>query len=402
MKNLRIALKRELTENILPFWMDRMPDGDGFLGRIDGLGQAVPDAEKGAILNARILWTFSSAYRILGNKEYLEMAGIAYRYIADHFIDREFGGVYWSLNSDGTPCDTKKQFYAIAFTIYGLAEYYRCCGDKEALSLACSLYRDIEEHSLDRSRNGYIEACTREWNPIEDMRLSDKDQNDAKTMNTHLHILEAYTALLRVWKDESLAEAVRNMICIFRDRIVQPDGHLGLFFDEDFNLTSSMVSYGHDIEASWLLREAAAVLCEAETSDSAREFSESVDAMASRMARAAMEGFTPEGGMEYEADIPKGYRNASRDWWVQAETVVGCSDQYILTGDEYWKKSALEEWDFIKKHIICPDGEWYWSALPDSGGFVPNLTDDRAGFWKCPYHNGRMCMQIIEMFSDFL
>lgn len=391
-----MALRQELTENILPFWMTRMRDGEGFLGRIDGEGRPVPCAEKGAILNARILWTFSSAYRVLGKKEYLETASVAYRYVRDHFADKEFGGVFWSLNPDGSPRDTKKQFYAIAFTIYGLAEYYRCCADGEALRLACSLYRDIEDHSFDRIRNGYLEACTREWGPIADMRLSDRDRNDAKTMNTHLHILEAYTALLRVWRDTALENSVRNMICLFRDRIVQNDGHLGLFFDTEWNLTSPAVSYGHDIEASWLLREAAAVLCGDCCDASDMELKRNVDAMSSRIAAAAMEGFSPDGGMEYEADPVSGSRNLSREWWVQAETVVGCADQYLLTGDERWKDAALNEWEFIRKYIICPDGEWYWSTVPGPGGFVPNMDGDRAGFWKCPYHNARMCLQIIE------
>ena len=390
MEKMISEIKKELEENILPFWTDRMPDSSGgFIGRIDGKGHPHPDAERGAILNARILWTFSSAWRILGRKEYLETAETAYRYITSHFIDREFGGVYWSLNPDGTPKDPKKQFYAIAFTIYALSEYYRACGDGKALEEAVGLYRCIELHSLDRERGGYLEACNRKWEPIEDMRLSDKDRNDAKTMNTHLHILEGYTALYRVWKDESLAKALKSMVNIFTDRIIRSDGHLGLFFDEDWNSTTSAVSYGHDIEASWLLCEAAEMLRD-------ENLTAEVKKAALRVAEASIEGFTPEGGMEYEYDPASGHRNSSREWWVQAETVVGCVNCFHLTGESVWMERAAAQWEFIRRNIICPDGEWYWSALPSGGVFIPNTEDDRAGFWKCPYHNSRMCMELIE------
>ena len=390
MEKLKAEALKELTGNILPFWMKEMTDAaGGFYGRIDGKGRVFPDAERGAILNARILWTFSSAWRIVREPSYLETAENAYKYITAHFMDRQFGGVYWSLNPDGSPKDTKKQFYAIAFMIYALAEYYRATGDKSALEEAVGLFRCIESHSLDKVNDGYLEACTRDWDIIEDMRLSEKDQNDAKTMNTHLHILEAYTGLYRVWKDEALALALRGIIDTFLHRIIRLDGHLGLFFDKDWKSTSPAVSFGHDIEASWLLCEAAGVLGD-------ETLSSRVKKVSLHVADAAMEGFSGQGGMEYEADPVSGIRNTSREWWVQAETVVGCINQFQLTGDGIWKERALDEWNFIKKHIICPDGEWHWGAIPEGEGFKPDIKGDRAGFWKCPYHNGRMCMEIIE------
>lgn len=390
METLLSEVTRQLKENILPFWMEKMPDhAGGFIGRIDGNGTAHPESERGAILNARILWTFSGAWRIFGANQYKETAVTAYKYISNHFIDKQMGGVYWSLNPDGTPKDSRKQFYAIAFTIYALAEFYRAAGDEAALKLAIELFRSIEAHSLDHVHGGYMEACTRSWEPIEDMRLSEKDQNDAKTMNTHLHILEAYTGLYRVWKDKEMERALRYNIHIFLDRIICPDGHLGLFFDEKWNPTSTGFSYGHDIEASWLLCEAAEVLGD-------NELTERVKAVSVRIADASMEGFTPEGGMEYEFDPMSGHRNAARDWWVQAEAVVGCVNQFQSGGGSKWAERAVNEWEFIKRHIICPDGEWYWGVVPSGDGFAANTADDRAGFWKCPYHNGRMCMELIE------
>ena len=385
--NIIHEVREELEGNILPFWTDRMQDpSGGFHGRIDGHGKLVPGAEKGCILNARILWTFASAYRLLGRPEHLAVARRAARVIMDRFVDGEYGGTFWSLDAVGRPLDTKKQIYAIAFAIYGLSELHRACGDEEALECAVSLYRSIEEHSFDRERNGYLEALSRTWGPLGDMRLSDKDQNDAKTMNTHLHILEGYTALYRVWKDEGLADRLRNLILIFVDRILLPDGHLALFFDEDWNVTSHVTSYGHDIECSWLLQEAADVLGD-------EELSRGVSAVCDRIAGASLEGWTPGKGMVYERDLDDGSVDGDRHWWVQAETVVGCFYQWKRSGDPAWLWRLADEWAFIKAHIIAPDGEWYWSLRAD--GSV-NLDDDRAGFWKCPYHNGRMCMELIE------
>ncbi len=383
----RQSILAELEGNILPFWMRRMADpGGGFLGRMDGDGRIIPGAEKGAILNSRILWTFASAYRVLRKKEYLDTATRAFNEIRLRFTDKEYGGLYWSLDSEGRPKDTKKQFYAIAFAIYGLAEYFRATGDGEALDQAKSFYHSIEDHSFDPVGGGYIEARTREWGGIGDMRLSDKDQNDAKTMNTHLHILEGYTNLYRVWKDAGLRERLESLVNMFIDRIVRSDGHLGLFFGDDWTPHSTAVSYGHDIEASWLLDETAEVLGD-------KDLAAKVGAVCAKIAAAAMEGFTPEGGMIYEYDPATGRRDSDRHWWVQAETVAGCLNQYRKTGKAEWLGSADAEWTFIRRHIICPDGEWYWSLRSDG---TPNTADDRAGFWKCPYHNGRMCLEVLE------
>lgn len=382
MHTIRQEVLDELTTNILPYWIQNMTDpAGGFYGRRDGSGTLDPDASKGLILNARILWTFSAAFRVLGKPQYLKTAQRAVREIIDRFCDPEFGGAYWSLDAKGSPLDTKKQFYAIAFAIYGLAEYYRATADGKALEKAIGLYRCIDAHSRDAQKGGYIEACTRNWSPIEDMRLSEKDQNDAKTMNTHLHILEGYTNLYRMWPDAQLHDRLRELVELFLNRITGPDGHLRLFFDEDWNLHGQIRSYGHDIECSWLLWEAAEVLGDEDIIGRCR-------VICPRTARAAMEGFTREGGMIHEWNMTAGEKHTNRDWWVQAETVVGCLNQYQMTGKACWLGAAKAAWEFIKKNIIAPDGEWYWAA--------GNTTDDRAGFWKCPYHNGRMCLEIIE------
>ena len=385
---LAAQMKKELTENILPYWINNIcrPD-NGFYGRLDGRENLDREAPVGGIMTARILWTFASAYRLLGDRRYLEMALKARDLLIGKFYDAEFGGTYWSLNPDGTPLDTKKQIYAIAFTIYGLAELNRATGDAKALEYAIKLFNGIEEHSFDPVRGGYFEAFTRTWDPIEDMRLSDKDANESKTMNTHLHVLEAYTCLYRVWENSLLKERLKGLIEVFEDHIVGNDGHLILFFNDEWECRSKTISYGHDIEASWLLHEAALVLGD-------EDVLARIEKMVPQIASAAGEGFTPEGGMIYEKEGAEGPVDGDRHWWVQAESVVGFFNLWDHFGSSAGMENALMNWEFIKAHIIDHEnGEWFWSVRAD--GSI-NREDDKAGFWKCPYHNGRMCMEIIE------
>ena len=387
-------MRSELENNILPFWMNKMEDNEqgGFYGEITGNDELRPEASKGAILNARILWTFSAAYRLLKKPEYLKTATRAKRYLIDRFYDPEYGGIYWELDYKGNPLDTKKQIYAIGFAIYGLSEYARATGDAEALEYAQRLFEVIEQHSFDLVQNGYLEALTRDWQPIEDMRLSDKDENEKKTMNTHLHILEPYTNLYRVWKDERLERQLRNLIDVFITRILDPQtGHLNLFFEEDWTNKYRIYSYGHDIEASWLIHEAALVLGD-------ETVLKRIEPLIVRIAQAADEGLNPDGSMIYENFLDKQKIDRELHWWVQAENVVGHINLYQHFGDESALDIAARCWEFIKAKLIDHEqGEWHWSILPDG---TVNRKDDKAGFWKCPYHNGRMCMEVIERFGE--
>ena len=416
---MRSEMQDVLENNILHFWKTKMVDREngGFYGRIDGHGTLHPEAEKGAILNARILWTFSSAYRILGKPEYLDMATRAKDYIIEHFIDPEYGGVYWSVDYKGNPLDTKKQFYAIGFALYGFSEYARATGDREALDIALQLYDCIEEHALDREHNGYIEACTREWGRIADMRLSEFDANFPKSQNTHLHIIEPYTNLLRCLKEmhaqescdyvpvlgsvlpigvsvpmetmTSVEASLRNIISIFTDKILNPETHhLDLFFEMDWKRGAGhLESYGHDIECSWLMHEAALVLGD-------EKVLRKVEDIVRLVAKASEKGLRPDGSMIHEANLDTGHADDDLHWWVQAENVVGWFNLWQHFGDEEAYERAVRCWEYIKSQLIDWDnGEWYWSRRPDGS---LNLDDDKAGFWKCPYHNGRMCMEIIE------
>ena len=420
---MRLEMQDVLENNILPFWLEKMQDNEngGFYGRIDGSGVLHPDAEKGAILNARILWTFSAAYRVLEKEELLKAATRAKDYLVDHFIDPEYGGVYWSVDYKGEPLDTKKQFYAIAFAIYGLSEYARATGNREALEYALDLYDCIEEHAFDDEQNGYIEACTREWGKIGDMRLSELDANYPKSQNTHLHIMEAYANLLRCLKEMRAQEqcdyvpaigsvlpvgisvppetmvsvegALRNIIGIFIDKILNPEtNHLDLFFDMDWTRGAGhLESYGHDIECSWLLHEAALVLGD-------ENLLEKVENVVQKVAKASEKGLREDGSMIHEANLDTGHVDDDLHWWVQAENVVGWFNVWQHFGDEEAFKKSEKCWHYIKENLVDFDnGEWYWSRHPDG---TLNTVDDKAGFWKCPYHNSRMCLEIIERTAE--
>lgn len=406
METLKEDMRQVLEENILRYWLTQMVDREhgGFYGRRDACDRLWPDAPKAAVLNARILWAFAAAYRVLGRDEYRLAALRAKNYILDHFIDRQEGGVYWMLDSEGCPLDTKKQTYAIGFTIYGLSEFYRATGDEQALQEALRLYHDVERHAYDPVSGGYIEALTRQWGPIGDMRLSEKDENGSRTMNTHLHILEPYTNLLRclsgagqgrtaIGTEEDarrLRASLRNLISIFTTRIQNPEnGHLDLFFDDQWRGRRDIVSYGHDIEAAWLLTEALEVLGD-------EGLTRQTMSLVRRLALAAEEGLQPSGALLNERR--KGEDGAAEDamfvWWVQCECIIGLVDQWQHFSDAEALERAHRCWTFTREHLIdWEHGEWYWSAKADG---TRNLEEDKAGPWKCPYHNARLCLEVIE------
>ena len=372
--NLRLfkqAAEQLLEENILPYWLALRDDlHGGFYGRVTGEEQVIKDAPRGAILYARILWSFSAAYRVLPNPKYLSAARHAKQYIEAYLLDRDYGGSFWSVTANGEPLDTHKQIYAQAFMLYAFSEYYRSTMDAEALHAAVSLFHVIEQHGRDRVYGGYTEAAARNWQPIEDMRLSDKDENTAKSQNTNLHVLEAYTHLYRIWQTPELHEALTALVDTFHTHIIQPSGHLGLFFNEQWHPTNHHFSAGHDIECSWLLDEAAGVL------------GMNCDEDVRRLARAASEDLHHDGSI------------GEKVWWEQAEAVVGYTNMYLRFGDPADMDKALAVWRFINTCLIdTENGEWYWSVLPDG---TPDRTNDKAGFWKCPYHNSRMCLEILQ------
>lgn len=384
----------QLEKVIMPFWRAYTPDNinNGFYGQVNL--DLTPDfnAQKGLILNARLLWTFSSVYRKFHNRQDIELAIRAYTYLKEYFYDSEYSGYYWSLNPDGTPAETKKQIYAEAFVIYGFSEYYRINPDVNILQDAIDLFQLIEEHSFDTLDNGYIEACDRTWNELADLRLSAKDMNEKKSMNTHLHILEAYANLYRVWPDKILAEKLENLIFVFKDHIVsKQDHHLNLFFDEHWNSRSNLISYGHDIEASWLMYEAALVLGKKNVTDEIR-------GTCLKVADAALKGFRFPGALIYEDDRDGKHKDHLVEWWPQAEGIVGCLNAYALNGDEALVEKAAMFTKFIENYVVDHEnGEWFFRVDLEGN---PVRSYEKAGFWKCPYHNARACLEILQRVEE--
>ncbi|OMF23492.1 N-acyl-D-glucosamine 2-epimerase [Paenibacillus sp. FSL H8-0548] len=384
------SIKQELESNILGFWMKHTIDetNGGFFGLISCDLTVYPEAGKSLVLNTRILWTFASAYRMTGKDEYLKIAERAYRYINNHFADHEFGGLYWMVDALGRAAETKKQVYGQAFAIYAFSEYYRATGNEAALQQAIELFRTLERYSYDQQYKGYFEALTREWQETSDNSLSEKDLNEKKSMNTHLHVMEGYTNLYRVWKSDELHAKLKELIEITIQHIINANNaHFILFFDEQWNGKSEHISYGHDIEGSWLLVEAAEVLGDEALLAEAK-------AIAIRMAEATLnEGLDEDGGLFNEAG-PEGLLDSDKDWWPQAEAVVGFYNAYQMTGDEKYEAAAKKSWQFIEQFIVDKEhGEWYWSVTRNGS---PSDNIEKVSPWKCPYHNGRACFEMIE------
>lgn len=381
-------LRLELA-NILNYWTQYTVDNihGGFVGRITEENLIDQFADKGVVLNARILWSFSAAFNAKAIQD-LGLADRAYHYIADHFIDKDFGGVYWTVDYIGVPKDKKKQIYALAFTIYALTEYFMASGLELAKEHAVALYRDLVKYSHDQENGGYEEAFTREWEALDDLRLSDKDANEKKTMNTHLHVLEAYTNLYRVWPDEDLSILLQELIHDFNGCILDPQTkHLGLFFDEFWVKKSAVISYGHDIEASWLLQEAAEATGDETLIAAMKELS-------IQLAEAALEGLGGDGALWYEQDPDRRHLTKEKHWWVQAEAMIGFFNAWEQSGEERFLVASLNTWDYVKAQLLdSQHGEWVWGR-DEQGNLMKG--EDKVGLWKCPYHNSRACLELIR------
>lgn len=377
---------------ILDFWSTQAIDeiNGGFIGRIDHFGNRDIYAAKGAVLNARILWSFSSAFRVTGIEKYKVAADRAYRYLIDNFWDKQNGGFVWEVDFHGHKSNIRKQSYAQGFGIYALAEYNRATGDTECLEYARQLYYILEGRVLDLQYGGYVEALCNDWSTLEDMRLSPKDDNQPKSMNTHLHILEPYTDLYRIWPDVKLKKSILDLLDIFQTKIIDPkSGHFNLFFDYNWDVKSSVVSYGHDIEGAWLMHEAALVINDEAAIKRVR------DTAVHLVDITLAEGRDVDGSLFNERNGT--HLDTDKHWWPQAEALVGLLDAYAINGKEQYLKEFMKIWSFIKSNLIDAEkGEWYWRV--DAKG-VPNTTEDKAGFWKCPYHNSRALIEILERFE---
>ncbi len=381
---------RQEARAILNWWQTHMPDdGDGFWGEVSAEGTPVKDAPRAVILYTRLLWFFSAMADYLGAPEALDLAHRTAAYIRRHFLDPDHGGLYWLLDHKGQVIDARKQGYAQAFGIYAFSEYYRVTGEQAGLSIARRLQREIEERFWEPQYGGYIEALSAVWLPRDDQRLSDKDIDAPKTMNTHLHIVEAYTHLHRVAPDDLSHAALYRALDIFAGRFVDPQSHhLRLFYDLDWTDRTHAVSYGHDIEASWLIWEAARVLGEP-------ALTALVKPLVIGLAEVTLKGGVMlDGSIAYEQDF-KGRLDPAGEWWGQAEAMIGFVNAWELTGNRAYLDATEKLWRVLKTQFGAGGcDEWSWYAK--GAGRPPQV---RAGQWKCPYHNGRAMIELDERLS---
>jgi mannobiose 2-epimerase len=315
------------------------------------------------------------------------MAQRAFKYLCTYFYDKTFGGMYWSVDAAGRPFETKKQVYGIAFCIYALSEYHIAFESKEALVLAKELFELLESKSYDKINGGYFEAFTQGWEYLEAPKLSDKDQDSPKTMNTHLHVLEAYTNLYKVWPQKKLKDRIIGLLDIFKNHFLSASGHLQLFFSANWKLESDSISYGHDIEASWLIWEAAQLVEDSITLDKTKRIVLSI-------ADAAKKGLATDGSLLNESNVDLSVWNKERHWWQQAEAMVGWTNAWQLNGNNENIDIVFRLWSFIQEQLLdLEKGEWHWGVYDD---YSKMIQEDKAGFWKCPYHNSRMCIEMLN------
>lgn len=392
----KLLIEQELRDNILPFWMNKSVDSvsGGFYGAITPEGVIDNSVERALVFCARMLWTYSAAYRLYQDPRYLTVARHAFDELRGRFLDPVYGGFYWSIDPQGQPLHRRKQIYGQAFAIYALAEMYLATGDLQPLALAQDTYRLIDQHARDRVYGGYMEGCAEDWSALHDMRLSAKElYNAPKSMNTLLHVLEAYTNLLRAWNDPALRADLLHLVDVFLERVIDPQTGLNrLFFDMDWSTVENSVSYGHDIEASWLLTEAAELL------ENPPQIAR-VQAAALRMADAVLRlGMDQDGSIFYEGS-PKAITNDQKHWWVHAEGMVGFYNAYQLTAGIrqpqalIYLGAAQRLWEYIQAHFVDRRyGEWH-KSLDRQGTPVGHI---KAGPWEDPYHQSRACMEMIR------
>ncbi len=385
----RAEMEDELKA-ILSYWVNHAVDiqNGGFFGKVDNDNMPDESAAKGSVLNSRILWSFSAAYNATKNVQYLQMAERAYKYISRYFIDKEFKGFYWTVDHRGNPLETKKQIYAQAFAVYGMSEYFKATEDEDVKQQAIALYEAIVKYSYDSQYGGFIEALSREWKQTDELRLSAKDANEKKSMNTHLHVLEAFANLYIIWPDAKLKQHIADLLQIFIDHIVDAEQHhLRLFFNEQWKSSGNIHSYGHDIEAAWLLQEAAEVIND-------ESLLEEIKQLSIKIAVAASEGLAADGGLWYEYDADADHLVKEKHSWPQAEAMIGFYHAWQLTNDDAYLKQSWGSWQFIKDHIRHQEkGEWFWGVNED---YSIMAGQDKIGLWKCPYHNSRACLEILK------
>lgn len=385
---LAAEMEEELRKDILPFWPRFIdPENGGFHGQVDNSGRPDPRADKGLVMHARLLWTYSAAARLLKSPALLSTADTAYRFLVERLYDRQQKGFSFACDYKGNRRPGLKIIYGQAFAVYALAEYARAGGPGRALDLAMETFLLLQRTAHDERCGGYCEAVAPDWSKSAASALGDGDIECAKSMNTNLHVLEALTALQAATEDASVGRALRRQIEIHLDRIMTSAAHLGLYFDNDWSRLDTVISYGHDIEASWLLTEAAERTRDAQLETRVRRCALDVAAAIARILD-ENQGSLPN-------ELKEGRLDTDRIWWVQAEGIVGMVNAAGLSGDPGYLRRASALWGFVKAFLIDKvHGEWFWGVTHPGDAPLPDRY--KGGAWKASYHNGRACMQIMS------
>lgn len=386
--------QKHLEENLIPFWNHlKDEENGGFYGYADSEGNPDKKSVKGVILNSRILWFYSSAYQALKKPELLAMADHAYDFMVNYCFDSQYGGVYWSVNYDGTVCDDTKHTYNQAFAIYALSAYYQASGRRDALDHAYMLYQMIEEKC--RDENGYLEAFQRDFTPASNEKLSENGVLAERTMNTLLHVMEAYSELYKADCLVKVGDSIRCILELFHDKIYNPEKQIcEVFFDMDYHPLIDLESFGHNIEAAWLIDRACDILGEAAYKGSGaclKEMREITNGLAEAAYRNAFDLKQHALNNEREGN----HVDRQKIWWVQAEAVIGFYNAYQKEPEKKEYLQAAEQiWEFILQFVVdAKSGEWLESIPEDN---LPNPKQPLVHPWKCPYHNGRMCMEMMR------
>jgi len=399
----REVFLKELHENILAFWMKFgiEKEGHGFYGAADLKGNPVLEAPKSCVLNARILWTFSEAAIMFDNKQYADIADKAFRVLEEDFADKIHGGYFMSIDAQNLSLDTIKHTYAQAFVLYALSKYFEFRPSAELRNGITDYFGFLEDKTKDTSNPGYFEAFTREWQLYSENRMA--DNNEPRSMNTHLHIMEAYAAFYKVSKNELAGKRLKELLQLFIEKIIRPSGHLGIFYNEKFEeaaTSKEICSFGHDIEASWLLWEAAEILNDPDIIAQMKPLSIKMLDAVDRI------GVDKDGGLFLESTRFGSHLRTNKHWWPQAETLVAFMNGFVISGDKkYWEKLKLS-WNFVDTNVIDHvNGEWFTKVNRLGVPYLIEPEDDPSPYyrndwkidpWKCPYHNGRAMMELIK------
>lgn len=385
MTEMVAQIREELTERIVPFWKNLRDDQNGgYIGQVEFDLTQKPEAERGCILNSRILWFFSEAYRALQDPSLLEEAGHAYEMLL-RMMDKEHGGVYWSMNADGTVFDSTKHTYNQGFAIYALSAYARASGKKEPLKLAEELFQLVESRCFDGE--GYLEAFTADWKPESNEKLSENGVEAGRTMNTLLHILEGYTGLYEAGGSEKVRERLVWIMNTWADKIYNPEKRRQeVFFDLSYHTLIDLHSFGHDIETSWLADHTLDVLGDETLTARLRPM---LLAMAEHTLQAAYRS-----GNGFSNESENGVVDTTRVWWVQAEALLGFLNAWEHTGEKRYLEAVRSQWRYIREKVVDPrpGSEWFWSVREDGTPIEKPIVEP----WKCPYHNGRMCLEVLR------